>query len=191
MFSDRNKLIYVYFFTIFPNLKVLINIHEYSNQKICISDHVIKDLWYCFNLVPRLVVTEKQLVCGCFCRFTPILENNIMGCHGNHAFKHSQNIFFLGTLFWGHAWCPHEQFDTNGNLSWGSKAGQTRAKGTSNMIANACFSDFSSFFVFPPPPPQPKKIPFPNGFLGLFFLKTGQLPDTETVDNISQGIRYG
>ena len=32
------------FFPIFPYFKVLINIHEYSNKKICISDFVIKDL---------------------------------------------------------------------------------------------------------------------------------------------------
>ena len=32
------------FFPIFPYFKVLINIHEYSNKKICISDHVMKGL---------------------------------------------------------------------------------------------------------------------------------------------------
>ena len=29
-----------------------------------------------------------------------------MGCHGNHAFKHSQNKFFPGEIFEGMPWVP-------------------------------------------------------------------------------------
>ena len=29
-----------------------------------------------------------------------------MGCHGNHAFRHSYNKFFLGTNFWGMTGVP-------------------------------------------------------------------------------------
>ena len=50
------------------------------------------------------------------------------------------------------------------------------------------FSDFSSFFVVVSPP----KIPFPHRcFLRTFFNETGHLPDTKTVENISQGISVG
>ena len=94
-----------------------------------------------------------------------------MGCHGNHAFKHSQNKFFSrDNFFGGHDWGPNNQFDTHGILSWGSKVGQIRSLGTCNMILFAGFSDFSSFFVFftPPPPPKKKKS-FPLDFFEDFF----------------------
>ena len=94
-----------------------------------------------------------------------------MGCHGNHAFKHSQNKFFSRDIFsGGHDWGP------NGNFSWGSKVDQIRSPGTCNMILFASFSDFSSFFVFftpPPPPPKKKKKKkkktFPHEFFEAFF----------------------
>ena len=60
-----------------------------------------------------------------------------MGCHGNHAFTHSQNN--LG----GMNGQPNEQFDTHENLSWGSKLGQIRPHGISNIIYFPVFSDFS------------------------------------------------
>ena len=52
-----------------------------------------------------------------------------MGCHVNHAFKHSQNKFCHGKMFWRHAWGPTEQFDTHENLSCGSHVGQIRSDG--------------------------------------------------------------
>ena len=67
----------------------------------------------------------------------PHLGESIMGCYGNHAFRHSLNIFG-GTKFWGMTG-SNEQFNTHGNLSWGSKVDQIRSYGTSNMILIACF----------------------------------------------------
>ena len=55
-------------------------------------------------------------------------------------------ISFLGYKFLGHDWGSNEQFSTHGNLSWGSKVGQIRYYGTSNMILIACFQQF--FFIF-------------------------------------------
>ena len=68
-----------------------------------------------------------------------------MGCHGNHAFQHSQNKFCLGDHFFRHARGPNEQFDTHGILSWGSKVGQISYQGTCNVIL---FSDFQRFLHF-------------------------------------------
>ena len=60
----------------------------------------------------------------------------------------------------------NEQFNTNGILSWGSKVGQIRSYGTSNMILIACFQRFFDIFrIFFHPP----KIPFPLGFFVDFF----------------------
>ena len=76
-------------------------------------------------------------------------------------------ISFLGYKFLGHDWESNEQVNTHGNLSWGSKVGQIRSYGTSNMILIACFQRFFlhfSYFFHPP------KIPFPLGiFLRTFF----------------------
>ena len=92
--------------------------------------------------------------------------------------------FFPGTHFLGHAWVPNEQFDTNGILS----IGQIRSQGTSNMILFAGFRPIFSLFRFFSPP---KKYHFRTDFLRTFFYETGHLPDTKTVDNISQGISCG
>ena len=48
-------------------------------------------------------------------------------------------ISFSGDKFLGHDWGSNEQSNTHGNLSWGSKVGQIRCFGTSNMILIACF----------------------------------------------------
>ena len=96
--------------------------------------------------------------------------------------------FFLETKILEHDWGSNEQFNTHGNLSWGSKVGQIRSYGTSNMILIACFQRFFVIFVFFSPP---KKYHFPSDFLRTFFYKTGHLSDTKTVDNISQGISCG
>ena len=62
------------------------NIHEYVTKTLCIIDHAMKDSCLLFNLIPGLIVsTEKQLAYNWLCRYTPIIEINIMGCHGNHA----------------------------------------------------------------------------------------------------------
>ena len=92
--------------------------------------------------------------------------------------------------FLGHDWGSNEQFNTHGSLSWGSKVGQIRSYGTSNMILIACFQRF--FFIFGIFS-IPQKYRFPSEFFlrTFFFYKTGHLPDTKTVDNISQGISCG
>ena len=77
-----------------------------------------------------------------------------MGCHGNHAFKYSQNkIFPVDSFFGGDAWGPIEQFDTHG---------------TCNMILIARFKRSSSFFVFFT---TPKNTISALIFLGLFSMK--------------------
>ena len=46
---------------------------------------------------------------------TPILENRIMGRHGNHAFSHSKNKCFR-TIF-SHIGGSNEQYGTHEKLS--------------------------------------------------------------------------
>ena len=55
-------------------------------------------------------------------------------------------IMFGGYKFLEHDWGSNEQFNTHGNLSWGSKVGQIRSYGTNNMKLIACFQRF--FFIF-------------------------------------------
>ena len=52
-----------------------------------------------------------------------------MGCHGNHAFRQSQNKFLAGDIFrgGGHTLGPYEQFDTHQNLPWCRKVGKIRS----------------------------------------------------------------
>ena len=57
------------------------------------------------------------------------------------------------------------------------------------MISIACFQRF--FFIFRILFSSPKNTISPQIFLGPFFYKTGHLPETETVDNIFQGISCG
>ena len=38
------------------------NIHEYANYLMCISDHVMKGTCLTFNLVSRLVVYDKFMI---------------------------------------------------------------------------------------------------------------------------------
>ena len=81
-----------------------------------------------------------------FCRYTPIKENSIMDCRGNHAFKHSQNkVFFLWTRFLGMPGVRMNNLThTHGILSWGSKVSQIRSQDTCYMII---FSGFQRFFL--------------------------------------------
>ena len=69
-------------------------------------------------------------------------------------------------IFFGHAWGPNEQFDTQGILSWGSKVGQIRYQSTCNIILFAAFQRLCSFFDFFHP-----NIPFPNGLFWTFSMK--------------------
>ena len=80
---------------------------------------------------------------------------------------------FWGYKFLGHDWGFKEQFNTHENLSLGSKVGQIRSYGTSNMILIARFQRF--FFIFRIFF-HPQKIPFPLRFFGgLFSIKQDTL----------------
>ena len=73
---------------------------------------------------------------------------------------------FSGDKFFGHDWVSNEQFNTHGNLSWGSKVGQIRFYGTSNMILIAGFQRFFVIFhIFSPP----KNTISPRIFFDDFF----------------------
>ena len=75
-------------------------------------------------------------------------------------------ISFLGYKFLGHDLGSNEQVNTHGNLSWGSKVGQIRSYGTSNMTLIACFQRF--FFIFRIFS-TPQKYHFPSDFFEDFF----------------------
>ena len=65
---------------------IFINIHEYANLKICISEHWMKVLSLNIQLVLSLkVLNELLLRYEYFCRDIPIIKKRIMRCHGNHA----------------------------------------------------------------------------------------------------------
>ena len=55
---ELKSVIYV-FYDLPLIFKVFINIHEYSNEVICISGHGMKGICLTFYLVPRLVVYDK------------------------------------------------------------------------------------------------------------------------------------
>ena len=46
--------------------------------------------------------------------------NNIMGCHGNHAFSQSPDRFFFKNFMF-HLGGLHEQFGTQEKMPWGCK----------------------------------------------------------------------
>ena len=48
-----------FFYDFLLSLRFFMNIHEYANWVICISDHGMKGICLTFNLVPRLVVYDK------------------------------------------------------------------------------------------------------------------------------------
>ena len=75
---------------------IFINIYEYANLIICISELWMKALCLNIQLVPSLKVSDELLLrYEYFCRDNPILKTRIMRCHGNHAISHSSNRFFL------------------------------------------------------------------------------------------------
>ena len=48
------------------------------------------------DLVPSLVFLDKLLLRYVYiCRYSPILYNNIIDCHGNHAILHNLNILLF------------------------------------------------------------------------------------------------
>ena len=78
------------------------NIHEYTNEIICISDSQENVQRRMINLVSSLVFYDVLLLrYEYFCTCIPILKNYIMGCHGNHAI--SQNLF--GLMFENNWFC--------------------------------------------------------------------------------------
>ena len=65
---------------------IFINIHEYANLIICISEHWMKDLCLNIQFVPSLKVSDELLLTyEYFCKDISILKKRIMRCHGNHA----------------------------------------------------------------------------------------------------------
>ena len=69
---------------------IFINIHEYENLIICISEHCMKVLCLNIQLVPSLKVSDELLLrYEYFCRVIHILKKRIMRSHGNHAISHS------------------------------------------------------------------------------------------------------
>ena len=56
---DWNLFIYGVFYDFYLIFKVFINIHEYANGLIYISDHRKNGLCLSFNLVPSLVFYDK------------------------------------------------------------------------------------------------------------------------------------
>ena len=48
--------LFIVFYDFYLFFKVFINIHEYANKIICMSEHGVKDHCLSFNLVPSLAV---------------------------------------------------------------------------------------------------------------------------------------
>ena len=72
-----------------------------------------------FDFVDR--VMRKVYILNGQPSYTPNLaiENSFTGCHGNHAFSHSSNRFFMG--FFSHSGGPRDQFGTNSKFPWGAR----------------------------------------------------------------------
>ena len=65
---------------------IYINIHEYADLIICISEHWMKVLCLNIQLVLSLKVSDELLLrYEYFCRDIPILKKRNMRCHGKHA----------------------------------------------------------------------------------------------------------
>ena len=81
-------------FSLISNISI--NIHEYANLIICISEHWIKVLCLNIQLVPSFKVSDELLLrYEYFCRDILILKKRIMRSHGNHANLHSSFRFIL------------------------------------------------------------------------------------------------
>ena len=102
-------------FTIFSLISnIFINIHEYANLIICISEHWMKVLCLNIQLVPSLKVSvELLLTYEYFCRDIPILKNRIMRYHGTLAISHSLNRFIPLVNIFPHLGGLPKQFETH------------------------------------------------------------------------------
>ena len=74
--------------------------------------YLVHFLLYCSGISRTLDRIE-------FCKPTPILENHIRGCHGNHAFLHSPYQKKFEDNFVSHSGGLNEQFGTHEKLSCG------------------------------------------------------------------------
>ena len=73
-----------HYFSLISN--IFVNIHEYENLIICISEHWIKVLCLNIQFVPSLKVSDELLLrYEYFCKDISILKKRITRCHGNHA----------------------------------------------------------------------------------------------------------
>ena len=71
-----------------------------------------------FDLVPTLLLyVEHRLSYYLFTMYTHIIQNRIMGCHGNGAISHNQNSFFSSGRNISHLVGPCEPFGAHGKLS--------------------------------------------------------------------------
>ena len=97
---------------------IFINIHEYANLIICISEHWMKVLCLNIQLVPSLKVSDELLLrYEYFCRDIPILKKRIMCCHGTHAISHSSNRLIPLVNIFLHLGGLSKQFDTHQKFS--------------------------------------------------------------------------
>ena len=51
-----------------------------------------------------------------------VIQNRVMGCHGNSVISHSPNRFLLGDKMFLHLVAPSEQFGTHEKLAGGWSA---------------------------------------------------------------------
>ena len=79
---------------------IFINIHEYANLIICISEHWMKVLSLNIQLVPSLKVSDELLLrYEYFCRDIPIYKKRIMRCHGTMRFNIAQISLLFRAIF--------------------------------------------------------------------------------------------
>ena len=79
---------------------IFINIHEYANLIICISEHWMEVLSLNIQLVPSLKVSDELLLrYEYFCRDIPIIKKRIMRCHGTMRFNIAQISLFFRAIF--------------------------------------------------------------------------------------------
>ena len=79
---------------------IFINIHEYANLKICISEHWMKVLCLNIQLVPSLKVSDELLLrYEYFCRDIPILRSALCVAMETMQFNIAQIGLFFRALF--------------------------------------------------------------------------------------------
>ena len=93
---------------------IFININEYANLIICISDLWMKFLCPNIQLISSLKVLDELLLrYEYFYRDIPILKKHIMRCHGDFAISHSSNRFILQDNIFPQLGGLPKQFDTH------------------------------------------------------------------------------